>query len=469
MKSSTLTPVQVSEILLTVRSAATAAYLPVGISADRTLIYGAKVGALTTLGQTADGGATWTDVRTITGGGANITAVMETDDGELLLTTQGGSSTPGYLFKSSGWATSHTTATFTLVLTSIGGWFDGRWVLHSTSFGNDTLVAGTGKYGTISEYGGQTTVTYASGNSNTTDLTKARRVWFTSDYGATWTLIFDVAAYFPTATGLHIHSVAYDPFRDRIWITWGDTQTNTVGAGNMELIYSDDRGATWTPAPAITSGDGAQSTAVTVLPDCIVLGGDNRPGLLRIPVTGYRQIGQPQYPVIVATGTGPQMIANNVHRNRKQLGAPMLMSFQGVSSALYPLVYISPDGGLTFTELYRDPSQPGGVAERVYGPDLAGRIVFCTGPGGSQKLIQATLEDPGPGLLSRRLDLTGDGTTTVFNIAHRLGYAPKQIYPFDQRGNAGTYTVTADATNLIVTFTAAPANAVLVSIDLRYA
>lgn len=465
-------PLATNQPSLRVNSLATSSYIPVGISLDRTTIYARGTGTASVpftraLYQSTDDGATWTlalsSATVLAAGSQVIESVIETDDGEMLVNIKDAASTPGRLWKSTGWSTSHTGATWRQVLASTGGYFDGRWSVHANTFGDDKIRPGSSAVGVVCEYGPQTSVTFASGNADTTDLTKARRVFLTTDYGSTWTQILDLAAFFPNAVGLHPHAAAYDPYWDRIWLTWGDTQTNTVGAGNTELLYSDDRGQTWNTVPAANGIDAAQSTTIVITRDAIILGSDNRPGIVRISRAGYRQIGEITYPNTIATGTSAYLIATTGHQNRRQPSAPILLSFTGASGRYYPALYYSTDGG-TFTEAWADPASAGG-AVIAYGPTISGAIVgYSVG-----RLLRGQIEEPGANLLPARIRLTGDGTATTAIAPHGLSAAPTVLYGWDQRATGAAFTLSADATNITATFTTAPASGVNPSIDVRYA
>lgn len=67
----------------------------------------------------------------------------------------------------------------------------------------------------------------------------ARHVYLSREYGKTWTLIFDLLTDNPSTSdiaGMHLHCVAYDPYWDRIWISWGDAESG--------ILFSDDPGET---------------------------------------------------------------------------------------------------------------------------------------------------------------------------------------------------------------------------------
>ena len=252
-----LTAVPIAIPAFNVVAYGTATAQPIGISRDRATVYGtAGTGVLY---QTVNDGSSWSSVHTFS---ENVVGLLETDDGEALCITQGGASVPGKVYKSSGWSTSHSAATWTLVLTSASGAFfrnywDGG---HFSSFGRDA-INNSGKYGVIAEYGSQL-------NSGT-DPTKPTHVYFTSNYGATWTQVLDLQARYPNKYPLHAHAAAYDPYWDRIWLTFGDTTFE--GPTAASIIYSDDHGSTWTALTFPTEWQNVsetwQSTSIAILND----------------------------------------------------------------------------------------------------------------------------------------------------------------------------------------------------------
>lgn len=433
--------------------------VPVGISRDRTRIYGSANGdnASTILYESVNDGTTWTSVRTFTEG---VIALLELDDGEALVYTSRGDNAEGYIYRSAGWAASHTTATWTKVLTSPGGTVGGSWSSHFSSFGDDTIRANTSRIGVVTEYGGQST---GSGD----QTLKGRRLWITQDYGATWTLGLDLLARYPGAVNMHMHASAYDPWSDRIWATYGDA-TQDANA-TQALLYSDDRGATWSnfPLPAEWAGlNFIQCTTVVALPDAILLNSDSPTGLQlwRIPRKGYRKFGGAQG---VITGDG--QLGQGIHRNRGQAGAPVLASYTTANAKPSGIV-ASPDG-LTFIEVWRDPSAtkvPGPIT--VYGPTVTGKFVALMATATSARnMLRGELVYPDGGQYDGASVFAGNGSTTVFNVAHGLGAIPSRFQGWSTNAIGGAFTMTADATNLIFTFATAPGNGTAPAVAYRWA
>ncbi len=441
--------------------------MPIGLSRDRKTVYGAPGGSNTQLYQSVDDGTTWTSVRSF----ANrvVQGIFETDDGEALVITNGTAGSPGYIYRSSGWAASHTAATWTETLATVGGNLRPYWNGgHPWSFGDDTIRAGSSAWGVVSEYGVQT-------DTNGDQTSKGRRVYWTSDYGATWTQVLDIYTRYPGVYGLHCHAVAYDPYWDRIWLTYGDTVA-AEGTANTQLLYSDDHGATWAPVPlpedwvSATQPALTQSTPIAITADTILLGSDNFPGYITIPRAGYRVIGHLQVLSVTAAGTSSGLISNSLWRNRRQSGAPIIAVAQSSLASVSVPMMVSLDDGQTLQHLWDAPELRGSNygGRTVMGPTWRGKILSWVKTSTGDMLLRGELVVPEVGLMDGSFTATGDGLTTVFTIPHGLSAAPSRYLVFPEKP-ASTFTVTTNATNIVVTFSAAPANGSAVQLGYRYA
>ena len=104
-----------------------------------------------------------------------------------------------------------------------------------------------------------------------------RYVYLSNDFGETWEVIFDL--YTEEVEGrpaltdtAHTHTVAYDPYFNRIWLAVGDNP-------NTATYYSDDMGASWT---MVEGSEVVQYTGIIALPDCVIFGSDRAPNGLHI-------------------------------------------------------------------------------------------------------------------------------------------------------------------------------------------
>ena len=116
----------------------------------------------------------------------------------------------------------------------------------------------------------------------------ARRVWLSKDYGETFKVIFDQMTSVenikgaPTWAGdtAHVHSCAFDPYWNRIWVVTGDHP-------NSAMYYSDDFGDTWT---WVDVGDKpvVQHTGIIALPNCVIFGSDRAPNGVYVYYRGQK-------------------------------------------------------------------------------------------------------------------------------------------------------------------------------------
>lgn len=90
------------------------------------------------------------------------------------------------------------------------------------------------------------------------------RVFMSEDFGATWTIAFNIRdiGRGSTPPNEHLHSVRYDPYHDWIWVQSGD------GVGR-DTFVSNDRGKKW-----YSLGTIPLMTEIMVFPDHIVIGSD---------------------------------------------------------------------------------------------------------------------------------------------------------------------------------------------------
>lgn len=199
-------------------------------------IYGAE-GSTLKRATTASG--SWTTVKAF--GGARVTAVRETGDGEVVVAQHADG-----VWKSTGWATNPLTATWTKVLATNAP--VEPWTINTNP--------ATGHVGVT---------TYISG----ADMSNSRYFWVSKDYGATFTVAYDTTTARPdvAAATSHCHHISFDPYWDgtlgyrpngdapnpRAWAVWHKTSDDpTMIATPVNIVmYSDNAasnpaGATWT-------------------------------------------------------------------------------------------------------------------------------------------------------------------------------------------------------------------------------
>jgi len=204
--------------------------------------------------ESTDLGQSWQAVHTFTAGGlgSNNSAIYSTNDGEVLL------SNSTTLFKSSGWSTDPSTATFTQVL-------------QVTDPAADMFHRGWGfsvvdNYIMVTEYGQPKPTAFRS--------------YLSTDNGNTFAEVFDLRDHAAGTSNAHNHGCCIDPWHGyRLWQLTADT-------GNIGTHYSDDLGSTWSEMPAANQHIGSKISATSMIATerGIVLGSDDRPnGVWLIP------------------------------------------------------------------------------------------------------------------------------------------------------------------------------------------
>jgi hypothetical protein len=420
--------------------------------------------------------ATWTNINLFSGISISdtIESVVDTDDGEVLLATRGTGTSRW--FKSSGWSVNKATATWTQTHSTVAGTFANQYCGHqfitagsvvvvstegsqilnaqitaSISGTTLTVTAGTANtgsgllvvgrrmyqplylggtyYGTIlsqtSGTAGREGVyeldvnsgTVASGtmlalDSFTQMNDRARFVWLSNDYGATFNQIFEVRA-FALATGLtepistmHVHGVAFDADWSRIYVCFGDNAGNTNpasplfnnaaktskanGFGFAQVAYSDDLGVTWglLPTPTNWLNNNTDTTTLqfivpTITPESIAFNidlGDPSAGMV-YRKTGFRKYGE-SHPLVGLTGAG------GINGRSGRFGVPGNYTYslagynttRNLTGLWRHYWYLSPDG-IRWHQLYTEgtlTSGPDGV-KYVLGPDANGKITVVHG------------------------------------------------------------------------------------------
>lgn len=243
---------------------------------------------------------------------------------------------------------------------------------------------------TVGGDGSGATVTYtvSGGVITGAQTNRARRVYLSTDFGETFAQIFDVqqSLSFRYGNGMHVHGVAYDESWDRIWVLFGDNTGDgsaAVNSASAQIAYTDDRGATWALAPALspvfplnmTGGKTPQFTGIRATADRLLLSTDAMAcaGSVMIPKTGYRTLGTPR---LLTCQLDPGIFHNFW---RASDAHPMLLSYAPSSTVISQPVLVSSDG-LVWDELWRE-------TDLVARPPLAGQPVKFFGPDTSNRML----------------------------------------------------------------------------------
>lgn len=428
---------------------------PLAVSKDCTTVYagqGAAGSTQNTLKQSTNDGTSWTDIHTFS---SAVVGFHQLDNGEALVAV--GYNT-GSIWKSTGFVANPATATWAKVLDSSGAacFFRGEWTLHPWTSSGSLVI--------VNEYGTQTA---ASGGPFAT------KVWLSNDYGATWTVIFDLLTKFPGQNVLHMHASAYDPYWDRLWITHGDA----TGTGQNGIYYSDDRGVTWTSVPGSINSSGLanQVTTIAIMDNCILFLPDGVPaGIFRIARRGYRQMGTFSIAHMIRGGGGGQALGFQAWRNKTIPGSPLLMCNENGANSSNPgngQVTGTYDGKHFFT-VYRD-AVPTSAHQGFYnavGPTVSGKIVGTITDSRQANLSRFTATMPALPTLGQSAPMVG-GKASIVNggtIPHGLGVAPTRYTATGTVAGRQVSVTAVDATNLTISLTDSSGTAVAVAENVAW-
>ena len=324
------------------------------------------------LRRTWDDGQTWEEV--VTGSnpfaGSTIESVMQLDNGELLVTNEIGSEQRRAVWVSEGYESG--APVFTRTLTA-----HARYVKFTSAWSQSTH----GRILLLNDYGPKAPE-WAGATILPEDT--ARYTHLSMDYGKTWKTVFDLNTYLTDVQGRasvenqHLHGVAWDPYWDRIWVTFGDMMG---GAGSNGVVYSDDLGETWETAHYWSEpGAPHQVVGIIPLPGCILFAGDMGPDVLRIDRSEGKRGGTYAISTAWDSTAAGKHLCQAIHKPRRAGDdSPALFAFSAEGEASPSFVVATRDG-FEFTEIWRDDvaNPPGMGARNIVGPTLRGNVVLAS-------------------------------------------------------------------------------------------
>lgn len=353
-----------------------ASYTPGALSKDRTRVYTSFANPPR---YSDDDGQTWTDLPLLPGGVAAESTLL-LDDGEMLVSGYVGSVARRRVWRSQGLASGTPTWVQVLEAPYPGVKFTQAW--SQSTHGRIVL---------INEYGPKAGMPWPNvpgdENGNVPRGEAAVRTHLSLDYGRTFKAIFNLHDWVTTAGGRahsdmqHLHGVAWDPYWDRIWITYGD---GMGGKGSNGVIYSDDLGASWNFAHHTPEGAASafQCVGILPMPRCVLMFGDTTPAVMRIDRAHGKRAGT--YPVDVAydsTAAGsPKHLCQGYYRGRREGDdAPALAAFSTEGGVGQDFIVATLDG-YKFTEVWRGATTtPAGWGVRnPVGPTIRGQFLATT-------------------------------------------------------------------------------------------
>lgn len=245
----------------------------------------------------------------------------------------------------------------------------------------------------VFEYGAKANEAFGSGYVAPVGM-NARYLRLSLDYGVTWKVIFDLNDYAVTDK-VHGHGVCYDPYWQRIWLTYGD--------GSNATMYSDDLGETWIFAHHITVYEGEhQNVGIVALPDCILFGTDYHPdGIQRIDRKHGKHTAGGTYPIdsayfINIGQTQRKYVCMSIFKSKHQPINPVLFGFCPETGDAYSCIIGTYDG-FNFFNVWTDTLlQPTGKGlQTVVGVTPINEIIVKisdTRTSGTAKLTKITLK-----------------------------------------------------------------------------
>lgn len=350
----------------------TTATAPGAMSADRTRIYTSFANPPR---YSDDDGQTWTALPLVTGGVA-VESTLLLDDGEMLVTGMVGSINRRRAWRSEGLATGTPTWVQVLEAPYAGIKYTQAW--SQSTYGRIVL---------INEYGPKAGMPWAGVDGDVPRGEAAVRTHLSLDYGRTFKVIFNLHDWVTTAGGRahsdmqHLHGVAWDPYWDRIWITYGD---GMGGKGSNGVIYSDDLGASWNFAHHTPEGAASafQCVGILPMPRCVLMFGDTTPAVMRIDRAHGKH--SRTYPVDVAYNSSaagsPKHLCQGYYRGRREGDdAPALAAFSTEGGVGQDFIVATLDG-YKFTEVWRGATgTPAGWGVRTpVGPTIRGQFLATT-------------------------------------------------------------------------------------------
>lgn len=351
-----------------------AAAIIMSLSKDRSRGWNANTSSVS---ETRDDGATWAQLTNSDGSnpfaGSTVESVRQLDNGELLVSNYSAADDRRHLWLSEGYNTG--TITFAKTLTA-------RAPL--IKFTSAWSQADHGRIVLVNEYGPKTGSQW--GGRDVAPGENARHTYLSTDYGKTWTNVFDLNTYLIDVQGAtstdhqHLHGVAWDPYWDRIWVSFGD---NSGGNGSNGIVYSDDLGETWETAHFYGSGTTPphQVVGIQPMPKCVLFYGDMGPDVVRIDRSeGRYKAGGYATPVAFdSTAAGKHLCQGFMRADRKGDDAPALAAFSS-EGATAPSFAIATLDGYDFVEIWRDPAgQASGMGSRsIVGPTLRGKVIISS-------------------------------------------------------------------------------------------
>ena len=346
------------------------------LSHDRMVAFNGAGGPLR---QSRDQGRTWEIIHQFSG--QSLELVEPLANGEILVATSGtveGVSSTRRIYVSDGYDPANPTAT-TWVHKLTGSAQFVKWV--------DWSVSQHGPIVLLAEYGPKGGMVWGSGTEPIPEGENARYVHLSLDHGQTWTQIFDLNTFMVSrgqdTTLRHIHGIAWDPYWDRIWLSFGDSMG---GNGSNGVIYSDNLGSTWEVAyhsAEVDTPEGWQVVGIQPMKDCILFAGDMTPaGVMRLDREGGKHRTTWNFEEAWNYGSSHKILCHAIRHYETGRGEVVLFGFSREGTAS-PSMIVGTRDGIHWDLIWEsaDAASPG--FRFMAGPTLTGELVVAINRNGS--------------------------------------------------------------------------------------
>lgn len=346
------------------------------LSHDRMVAFNGVGGPLR---QSRDQGRTWEIIHQFSG--QSLELVEPLANGEILVATSGtveGVSSTRRIYVSDGYDPANPTAT-TWVHKLTGSAQFVKWV--------DWSVSQHGPIVLLAEYGPKGGMVWGSGTEPIPEGENARYVHLSLDHGQTWTQIFDLNTFMVSrgqdTTLRHIHGIAWDPYWDRIWLSFGDSMG---GNGSNGVIYSDNLGSTWEVAyhsAEVDTPEGWQVVGIQPMKDCILFAGDMTPaGVMRLDREGGKHRTTWNFEEAWNYGSSHKILCHAIRHYETGRGEVVLFGFSREGTAS-PSMIVGTRDGIHWDLIWEsaDAASPG--FRFMAGPTLTGELVVAINRNGS--------------------------------------------------------------------------------------
>ncbi|OFP19925.1 hypothetical protein HMPREF2996_00170 [Corynebacterium sp. HMSC066C02] len=355
------------------------------LSHDRMVVFNGVGGPLR---QSRDQGKTWEIVHQFPG--QSIELVEPLANGEILVATSGtvdGVPSTRRVYVSDGYDPADPSAAqWTHKLTGSAQFV--KFVDWSINQHGPIIV--------LAEYGPKGGMVWGSGSEPIPEGENARYAHLSLDHGKTWKRIFDLNEFLISrgqATLLHhIHGVAWDPYWDRIWLSFGDAMG---GNGSNGVIYSDDLGATWEVAyhsAEVDTPAGWQVVGIQPMKNCVLFAGDMTPaGVMRLDRAGGKHREKWEFVEAWNYGESHKLLCHAIRHHETGRTETTLFGFsrEGTPS---PSIIVGTHDGIQWNLIWESSDNASPGFRFMAGPTLTGELIAAINRSGTWTELRGKID-----------------------------------------------------------------------------